>query len=629
MKISRLGKAMQNHSYQETYLKTQDFVTVEQFYNSIEIDYTNAFQRALDYCAIYKKAIKLLPNKTYYISSIKLPSFAYIEGSGVTSVIKSIDDNPIEGDDNNPIEGEGNPIGAGIISFTQTSTQKVTLRNFSIDGNRDNQKITGRDYTQKPIHALYLDNTDGYYGDPWYQDPYHTIEGLFIYHCKGSGLYVPNVSNQKFQASYINHLIIRNSDGSGIYLGKGSDHHILSCNVAGCKQYGYYINGGNNNITSCKSFYNTIGLYIGESGIGTKVAGYESQEEYSKGIVLKDCNNVIMKSITSDSSGFHETLNEQEQTVIVHDNGIGVELDGCQNCKVEVQITNRDILAGRITTGVNFLNNARGNEVVANCNMLTLAKQTTPILQPVSSIPVSNKVIIDGVTYTSQGVYVEDSLIPNVPSVASKYVTVGTDITVAGWSATRQTGTIASFSFDITEKCQEIEITANTDVTKSAYINMFVPCKAGDTLDFWALCKAIGNVKYKVMINWYKGTARTYINNEYGTVSGTTMSSLGYDKSYISVTAPSSGDEANPTSAAQLMITCLPNAIGDIGSLFIKAFGLQHSAYPRKEDFFRTYAGVPSGNILPLSEREEMYDITNQDWYKANGLLATNWLLLN
>lgn len=617
MKISRIGKAMQNFGYQDLYsktqdlqTKTQDFINVEKLKTEAETDYTHAFQIALEYCANHKTAIKLLPNKTYYVSSIKLPSFAHIEGSGATSIIKSIDDNPTEG---------------GIISFAQTSTQKVTLRNFAIDGNRTEQTVAGRNYTENPLHGLYLDNTNGYYGDPWYQDPYHTIENLFIYYCKGSGLYVPDVSNQKFQASYINHLIIRNSDGSGIYLGKGSDHHILSCNVGGCKQYGYYINGGNNNITSCKSFYNTVGLYIGESGIGTKVAGYESQEEYAKGIVLKDCNNVVIKSVTSDSTGFHEVVDENGQTQIVQDNGIGVELDGCQNCKVDVQITNRDILAGRITTGINFLNNARGNEVVANCNMISIAKQTAPIFQPVSSIPATNKAIIDGVTYTSQGSYVADSLIPNVPSVASKYVTVGADVTIAGWSAARQSGTTASFSFDTTEKCQEIEITANTDATKSAYISMIVPCKAGDTLDFWALCKVTGNVNYKVMINWLKGTSRSYLSTQ----SGTSMSSLGYDKSYVSVTAPNSGDGANSTSAAQLIVTCLPNAVGDTGSLFIKAFGLQHSAYPRKEDFFRTYVGVPSGNILPLSEREEMYDETNQDWYKANGLLVTNWLLIN
>lgn len=39
----------------------------------------------------------------------------------------------------------------------------------------------------------------------------------------------------------------------------------------------------------------------------------------------------------------------------------------------------------------------------------------------------------------------------------------------------------------------------------------------------------------------------------------------------------------------------------------------------------RNSSGSPSGVLTPLWENEEVYDVVNGTWYKANGLTNTSW----
>jgi hypothetical protein len=573
----------------------------DQFKGS-ERNYTTAFEYALEYCAKHNARLYLLQNKRYPVEYIKVTHQIYFEGGGPTSVIESVGDNK----------------SSSIISFENKDVGKITLRNFSIDGNRDEQTISGRNYTTDPIHALYFSNPNGYWGDPWYEDPYHIIEHIYISHAKGSGLYVPNITGEKFQGCFINHLVVKNVDGNGIDMRKGSDHHLINCDVAGCLGgYGYYFNGGNIKGTNLKSYYCDVGLYADEDAIGLNIAGFESQEEHSTGIYLKGCSSVTMTSVVSDSHGHNEVENQA--------NGIGIVLDGCKDCTINgLKIINRNSLKGQITTGVKFLNNARNNEVNATLTMGDSEKISKPILTPVTAIPSTNKVTIDGVTYSSNLVQVDSSIVPTVPMSSASMVTIGSNVTIPGWSAASQTGVTGAFTFDATERCQKIAITASTAVA-GAYISMVVPCLEGDVLDFWGLCKAFGDVTFSASITWLKGTARADINSS----AGTELSSKCYDKALLTATAPASGDGSNPTSAARLVIMVKPKAIGNTGCLFVKALSLNHSRFPRKEDFLRTYPGDPTSNVLPLSAKEEMFDTTNGKWYKSTGLQTTNWALLN
>jgi len=459
-----------------------------------------------------------------------------------------------------PIRFDNGLLPTGLTAGLTYYVKTVDANNFQVAAAPAGAAIdfTGNgsgttSYVTSFTSGLYFTAPSGYY--EWVIDNYSRMENLFIQNCTGHAVQVPSTASQNALAMFYKGIVVRNCVGDGFNI-NSSDNHFHDCYIAGC-HYGMYINGGNNNIVQCKSYYSTdTGLYLDSGCTGVKVTAYEAQEEYSTGLYLKQCNNVLVTNLASEANGH----NNGTSTSL----GIGLVLDGCKNCRVIGNVANRNGLAGDIQYAVKWLNAPQGCDV--NVNVST-TDTTRPVLN-ISDIrpPVTNKMTVNNTRYNY----------PNKAERNSKLLSTSGATIADFWTKTNPSNTTSVYSID--DEAQKINITGNTSGgAKAVYAYTLVPVTSGQKIRVGALCKVDDGTKIqcKVLVNYFDAT---YDINGTGSVAASgsevivTHTSKQYSWATFTDTVPASAVYA------RICLQAVSTANGNTGSAWFKEFIFEDEA---------------------------------------------------
>lgn len=228
--------------------------------------------------------------------------------------------------------------------FEVSLTVGGTTISYSDAGSGSNQ------YILKNRHGIYVDGASKHYDHG--NDAFNMFHNIQIENCSNNGVYLPN-GNPKVNRFVDCNINWCNGDGINMV---ATDNFISNTNVYGCYR-GMYLNGGNNMVANSKTYYSeTYGMYLDTSCTGNKISNCETQEEQLGGLYLKSCNNVQVSNIVSEAHGHDGSGNTSTN------DGIGIVLDGCTNCRVTGNVSNRN-LAGTIQYATKWLNSPIGNTV--------------------------------------------------------------------------------------------------------------------------------------------------------------------------------------------------------------------------------------------------------------------------
>jgi hypothetical protein len=184
-------------------------------------DDTTAFQGALDDVGDAGGGIVLVPEGTYILSHITVPSNTILQGVGQGTILKhkaSASDDLIELDD-------------------PTSTVRAHLRDFSIDGNKASQLSA--------VRGVNIDNT-GSSG----LIPRHRVENLFVYNCKAVGVRLGALAKE----TIFHNINCYSNDTNGFEL-TGADSQISNCISGQSGDDGFRISGSSLMMSNCKSWF--------------------------------------------------------------------------------------------------------------------------------------------------------------------------------------------------------------------------------------------------------------------------------------------------------------------------------------------------------------------------------------
>jgi hypothetical protein len=163
-----------------------------------------------------------------------------------------------------------------VIGIVAATTQGVTVRNLTIDGNKANQ-------TNDACHGILLDNQDtalsGLAG--YTADAHHLIEDVHVTSCEGSGVVVTGRGDTHFVRvkSYLNDLNGFDIDGFDLW--------FTDCIAGSNGEHGFVNVSGNNTFTGCKAFLSGLNDWqIGPQSYYGRYLGCISQGAYGNGFHL-------------------------------------------------------------------------------------------------------------------------------------------------------------------------------------------------------------------------------------------------------------------------------------------------------------------------------------------------------
>lgn len=281
----------------------------------------------IDQCAIQTTINKValsggtvfIPNGTYLISNLKVPLNVAIVGSIRNFCkLKSINNNT----NNYLIELNG---------------QRATLKEITLDGNRDNNKGT-------TIYGVYLsaDATKIYDSD--------------ILYCSGSGIYGGSMDGIIKNVRSCDHNLCGIHITSTVKGGPrdGTDMHIQDCLIAGNLD-GIVLESGNTILANCKSYLNKRDGYVLCNQI--HMSNSESQENGRHGVYLKNASLCLISNLSIDGMGasYWGTEYQAESIGLIIENGYSNRIRGV--------ITNNIFLNAYFKTGVKITGNSYFNDI--------------------------------------------------------------------------------------------------------------------------------------------------------------------------------------------------------------------------------------------------------------------------
>lgn len=240
-------------------------------------DDTQAFQNALNYAGTVKGIIKLL-DKTYLIGNITIPSYVSIIGDGFNSSI---------------LKAKAN-IDGNLISITQQNDNYILLRDFRIEGNKENNTLNSGIYIYKED---YVNSADSFctfenlvifniYGDGIYNGAggrENRFRNIIVGYCGGHGI------NSQSSDSYFEGITCKYNTKNGLHIQSGACRFInIKC----------FLNGYNNNTNSREDI---AGFWIG--GTNNLFSACDAQENYGDGFYIKNSYNSLSNCL-ADANGF-------------------------------------------------------------------------------------------------------------------------------------------------------------------------------------------------------------------------------------------------------------------------------------------------------------------------------------
>jgi hypothetical protein len=194
-------------------------------------DNTVAIQAAIDSLE-GRGGTVFIPEGVFITGQLKLPSYVRLVGTGRKSILKMKDNT------NAPL----------LVLKTDTS-QMVILKDFMIDGNRDNQTSS----VARGIEFINTLNSNSMLAASLVKehDARHYIENVYIQETKGDGFYIEGRGE-----SQIKGLQTLRCDGVGIY-SNAQDNWFLDCSAGDSGLEGIYIgsSAANNRYVNCKAWF--------------------------------------------------------------------------------------------------------------------------------------------------------------------------------------------------------------------------------------------------------------------------------------------------------------------------------------------------------------------------------------
>ncbi|WP_160674419.1 hypothetical protein [Clostridium sp. C8-1-8] len=252
--------------------------------NGVDDD-TQAYQSALNYCKSRGGGLVLIPVGTSIVSSLILPSYCGLVGSGRGSILK-----------------QKSNSSAPVISLENESTKLTFLRDFSIDGNKANQ-------TSQNAKGIVYGNTNQYKAElqfgEW--DARHVALNIYIKNTKGIGFETTGRGESHFtniQVTGADDYGMRHNAFDNFYDGLSSGDNaktgiyiIMGSRYVNCKSW------NNGNASDVSDGY---GWYVNANGVS--FVSCEAQGNYNDGFYFDNCSNCIGCGLISDVNGQHNYI---------------------------------------------------------------------------------------------------------------------------------------------------------------------------------------------------------------------------------------------------------------------------------------------------------------------------------
>lgn len=245
-------------------------------------DDTSAYQAALNQAKQQGGGYVLVPIGFSVVSSLVIPTLCGIIGNGKGSVLKQ----------------KANST-APVISLETDSTKFVTLKSFSIDGNRKNQ-------TSELAKGVVLTTnvTDTYDKTFSTNDPRFIVEDVYVFETKGNGFELNGRG-----ACQIVGLEVVHCDGHGIVV-DSFDSYFERLDIGSCRKDGIHHKGNNCRYVNCKTWNNGgtnpidgYGFYFVDTE-GLQLVGCETQSNANDGFYFKSCRMVSGAGLNSELNGY-------------------------------------------------------------------------------------------------------------------------------------------------------------------------------------------------------------------------------------------------------------------------------------------------------------------------------------
>jgi hypothetical protein len=316
-------------------------------------------------------------------AQVDIPYTCTLEGAGMMATQLQ----PAEGSDLVPVRvhkstGSGN-----------ANADFAGLRNIGFNGRKSTQSSAsahGVILETNPLLTL-QSGTSGNHAE--FFDPHNFLENVAIRSCKGNGLHLLGRS-----AHHIRNVWCDNNDGYGF---SGTfDTTYIHCEASGSGKAGWSINNGSQRFVGCKSYTNGRldggpGYEVGSNGNFASFAACDAQNNGGPGYRVTGATAVVIEG-TADGNGL---------TSYGFGANVGVDLVGAIGAIINVGALN-SAQGGVEVAAQRYALKMDANTVKSSITMSNGAVAPATItgdLDPASSVAGSNRVVINGMSYSAMG----------------------------------------------------------------------------------------------------------------------------------------------------------------------------------------------------------------------------------
>lgn len=267
-----------------------------------------------------------LGNKTYMINeTLRIPKNMRISGQGIgVTTIKMFDGKNLD------------------MLHLSGGCDNVTISNLTLD-HGNTLELPGN-----KISTIKIDDNSGEI-----HDEHHLIENALI---KGTADYGVWLTSQ-VRETRLTHVINRGNNRINCFYVQGTDNYIHNCTAVGAKGDGFNINGSNNKVSLCKSFYNDkSGFYVNNCNM-IQLTGCESQENGTHGLHVYKSNHSQFVNILLDTNGRNRELE-----------GVNLLIDSCVQDKFIITCNQYNGLNGDVSKQIKMLNWNNQHNFNITCN---------------------------------------------------------------------------------------------------------------------------------------------------------------------------------------------------------------------------------------------------------------------
>lgn len=245
---------------------------------------TAAIQAAINAASAAGGGTVLLPVGTYSVTTLSLKSYVRLQGVSRGAVMLKL----------------RNGTDANVLQLSSARQEQVSLRDFTIDGNRGNNSSG---------HGIYLQNdsnTNGVFASGL-GNPHHFIDNLTIQNCKQTGLYMDG--DTLGGECHISNVFSYANDQYGFYA-TTPDCNWDRCVAGQSGGKGFFIQSPNSRYNNCKAWFSGRidsndgdGFYLSD-GMRQELTGCEAQDNKRHGFVFVNTKYFTATGCIADSNNW-------------------------------------------------------------------------------------------------------------------------------------------------------------------------------------------------------------------------------------------------------------------------------------------------------------------------------------